>query len=44
MSMYNLIEYSDVYLKYDRDEPALDAMVKILLMTIIVLHSNLKSK
>ena len=54
MPMYNLIEYSDAYLKTSRslwhgyrDEPALNPNAKIiifLLITIIVLHSNLNSK
>ena len=54
MPTYNLIEYSDAYLKTSgslwhgyRDEPALNPNAKIiifLLITIIVLHSNLNSK
>ena len=54
MPMYNLIEYSDAYLKTSgslwhgyRDEPALNPNAKIiifLLITIIVLHSNLNRK
>ena len=54
MPMYNLIEYKDAYSKtsgrlwqYYRDEPALDAndeIIDFLLITIIVLHSNLNSK
>ena len=50
--MYNLIEYSNAYSetsgsywKYYRDEPAIMAILLILLMiTIIVFHSNLKAK
>ena len=54
MPMYNLIEYNDAYLKtsgnlwqYYRDESALDNnnnIIGFLLITIIVLHSNLNSK
>ena len=53
MPMYNLIEYSDDYSKtsgslwqYRRDEPALDAAILLifLLITLIVIHSNLNSK
>ena len=53
MPMYNLIEYSDAYSKtsrslwqYYRDEPALntnDEIIDFLLITIIVLHSNLNN-
>ena len=53
MPMYNLIEYSDDYSKtsgslsqYCRDEPALDAAILLifLLITLIVIHSNLNNK
>ena len=53
MPMYNLIEYSDDYSKTSgslwqncRDEPALDAAILLifLLITLIVIHSNLNSK
>ena len=51
--MYNIIEYSNIYSKisggfwqYHREEPVLDIMVVflILLLIIIVFHSNLKIK
>ena len=54
MPMYILIEYSDAYLKtsgslwqYYKDEPALDnngSILIFLMITIIVLHSNLSKK
>ena len=54
MPMYILIEYSDAYLKtsgslwqWYKDEPALDnngSILIFLMITIIVLHSNLNKK
>ena len=54
MPIYNLIEYSNAYLKtpeslwqYYRDEPAIELITILLIfliITIIVIHSNLNRK